>query len=194
MLTASMAARTILSFVFVFAGVSKLAAPSGQILGAIRLYGVTNRYAAYGIRFLLPILEMAIAAALILGDNLFATSMITVLLLCVFTLVTAQAVQRGHTFHCSCFGSSRRRPFGYGLVLRNFGLLALASCVGAASAGAPVLTSRVAFQYEPWAVTFPAHLLPYLGLLMLFACSLLLLEHGGGVLQPTRRIMTGVMP
>jgi putative oxidoreductase len=74
----------------------------------------------------LPWVELVAALSLVLAVRPRAGSVVTTVLLAVFTLGVIQAVARGLDFECGCFGTSDASRVGLGKILQNLGMLALA--------------------------------------------------------------------
>ena len=96
-------ARLVLAGVFAVAGAAKLADPAGSVR-AVRAYRVLPEWAAQGVGYGLPALEIVVAVLLLLG---LATRLVACLaagLLLLFLAGVASAAARGLSIDCGCFG------------------------------------------------------------------------------------------
>ena len=116
------ALRLMVAGVFGVAGVAKLRDPSATRV-AVGAAGVP-RWARAGVARVLPLLELAVAAALLASSGRPA-AFAAVALITVLNIGVGIAVLRGTTDTCGCFGRTGAR-FGAMTVVRN-GTLALAS-------------------------------------------------------------------
>jgi peroxiredoxin/uncharacterized membrane protein YphA (DoxX/SURF4 family) len=125
--TAVSIARLLLAAVFVTAGVAKLADLPGS-RRAIRGFGVPER-AAVAVGVLLPLLELAIAIALVPAATERLGSVGALALLLVFMAAIARSMARGEQPDCHCFGQLHSSPAGGATLVRNAGLAGLAGFV-----------------------------------------------------------------
>ncbi len=125
-------ATTVLVVVFVISGLAKLRSHHATAIAA-RALGVPDRFAG-AVSRILPIVELAIAAALVAGlaaasvRRLAATG--AVALLSVFSIAMARTLRRGQAPVCNCFGSLGARPIDNDSLVRNGALVALGLVVG----------------------------------------------------------------
>jgi uncharacterized membrane protein YphA (DoxX/SURF4 family) len=122
------AARVVLAVTFVASAIAK--ARSWRTLpDAMRAFGFPpplDRVVAYG----LPVVELAVAVALVVAWSSAWPAWAAVALLGLFTVFVVRAAVR-HT-PCPCFGASNTVPAGPMTVLRNGALLAVAVLATAA--------------------------------------------------------------
>lgn len=121
-------ARLVLAGVWAWAGWAKLADPN-TFLRAIRAYDATPEWLSKAIAFGLPVLELSLAAWLLVGIATRAAAALSGALLVVFLVGTIQAAARGLRLDCGCFGGGgiTTGPTSYTLdILRDVGLLLLA--------------------------------------------------------------------
>ncbi|MBS1676796.1 MAG: hypothetical protein JST08_05360 [Actinobacteria bacterium] len=125
-------ARILLAAVFAVAGASKLQrrAETEDTLGA---FGVPARARAGG-ALSLPMVELAIATALVPVPSARWAALVALLLLVAFSLAVARVLLRGEQVDCNCFGALRSAPVGPWTLVRN---VALAAVAGAIVVGGP---------------------------------------------------------
>lgn len=116
------------------AGVAKLADRKGAEQAA-RDFGL-GRFAP-GVAVMLPLVELALAAALVPASSARIAAVGAVLLLAAFTVAIATALARGRRPDCHCFGRLHSSASGPTTLLRNAGLAAVAVVVAGRPA-APV--------------------------------------------------------
>jgi hypothetical protein len=75
------------------------------------------------VAWLLPLLELAVAAALLAGWMLPAAGSIAALLLLTFIAAIVINLRRGRRIACNCHGSSQQTPLSWGLVAHDALLL-----------------------------------------------------------------------
>ena len=75
----------------------------------------------------LPWIELTAAMALVLGVRPRAGAWVSGVLLAVFTVGVALAMARGLDFECGCFGKASSTRVGWGKLVENLGMLALAA-------------------------------------------------------------------
>ena len=122
------AAALVLGAVFAWAGTAKLARRQATAASFAALRVPAPRSMAV----VVPLAELALAAALLAAPALGAWG--AVVLLLAFTAVLARAVVRGVDAPCACFGSARPEPVSTTEIVRNGGLIALAVIATGASA------------------------------------------------------------
>ncbi len=123
--TALLAARLLLVLVFATAGVAKLADRAGT-RQAIIDFGVPASLAA-PVGILLPLTELAVAAALIPSATALWGALGALALLIMFMAGISFNLARGHKPECNCFGQLRSAPVGWETVARN-GVFAVVAC------------------------------------------------------------------
>jgi uncharacterized membrane protein YphA (DoxX/SURF4 family)/peroxiredoxin len=136
--TLVLALRLLLAGVFAVAGVAKLLDPEGS-RRALRDFGLSPRLSRPG-GVLLPLAELAIAAALVFPDSARWGAIAAGGLLCVFVVAIANALRQGRAPDCHCFGQVHSEPAGRGTLARNAILIAVAGAVAAAGPGPGVHT------------------------------------------------------
>jgi len=119
-----LAARLLLTGVFLVAGIAKLADRAGS-QKAVRDFGVPQSLAApFG--NLLPIAEIAVAIALIPVATAWWGALGALGLLSAFVAGIAYNMARGRAPECHCFGQLHSSPAGWRTLVRNLGLAAVA--------------------------------------------------------------------
>ena len=130
---AVLADRLVLAGVFLLAGATKFIDPSGfrKTLSDFGIAPVLARPAMV----LLPLLELAVAAALIPVGFVWYGAWGALALLSVFCLAAAVAMLRGRRPKCHCFGQLHSTPLGWSTWIRN---AALAACAALLIARGPL--------------------------------------------------------
>jgi uncharacterized membrane protein YphA (DoxX/SURF4 family) len=123
------AARLLLGGVFVVAGVLKLPDPAAAVR-AVRAYQLLPESLVGPVAFGLPVIEIAVGLALLLGVFVRTASIASAVLLAVFIGAVGSAWARGLQIDCGCFGNGGQVVAGetsYPLeVVRDVGLLLVA--------------------------------------------------------------------
>jgi uncharacterized membrane protein YphA (DoxX/SURF4 family) len=109
--------RAALALVFIAAGVGKLLDPAGSRT-ALRGFGVPARWSGAAVR-LLPVAELAVAAALLTQPLARVAAAAALLLLAAFIAGVANALRQGRAPDCHCFGQLHSAPAGRGTIVRN---------------------------------------------------------------------------
>jgi methylamine dehydrogenase accessory protein MauD len=117
-------ARFLVALAFAIAGVAKLLDLAGS-RRALEEFGLPRRM-ALPLGTLLPIAEIAVAAALIPAASAKWGAIAAVSLLFVLTAGIAGTLISGRRPDCHCFGQLYSAPIGWGTLLRNGTLMALA--------------------------------------------------------------------
>ena len=130
--------QLLLAVVFAVAAVAKLADRSGT-RRAIEAFGVPPRLAPAGAT-LLPIAELAIAAALVPAATARWSALAAVTLLVIFCVAIARTLRAGSAPDCNCFGGLTQTEVGRGTLIRNLLLGGIAAFV--ALSGQPVSAFR----------------------------------------------------
>lgn len=117
--------RAGLAGLFVYAGITKLLDVHGFALD-IANYRAMPAALVPLMAAALPGVEIVCGASLLLSKTLRAAAWLTATLLGVFTLAVAQALARGISIECGCFGTARA-PVTEATLLRD---LALLGCAG----------------------------------------------------------------
>jgi protein-disulfide isomerase len=124
---AGLAVRLVLAGVWAWAALSKVSDPR-RFLQAVRAYDATPEWLSKAIGYGLPILELSLAALLLIGLITRYAAALSAVLFLVFIIGIAQASIRGIKIECGCFGGGgQSNSTAYALdILRDVGLLALA--------------------------------------------------------------------
>jgi hypothetical protein len=101
--------RLVLGGVFLWAGWEKLADPRGFVQ-AVRAYDVTPEWLSKAIGYGLPVLEVCLAALLIVGVITRIAAAVSAALMLVFLIGIVQAAIRGLKLECGCFGGGGSHP------------------------------------------------------------------------------------
>ncbi len=120
-------ARLLLAAVFVVAGLAKLTDREGS-RRAITDFGMPASLAA-SIGILLPLAELAVAAALIPTATAFWGAVGALALLLLFVAGIGANLSRGRRPDCHCFGQLHSAPAGWSTLARNGVLAAVAALV-----------------------------------------------------------------
>ena len=160
---AVLVSRLLLATIFIASGLSKLTDQQGARQG-LREFGVPAVLTpAFGLA--LPILELAVGAALLLEPLAWWSAIAAAVLLAMFTAAIARNLVLGRRTDCHCFGQLAAGPIGRATLVRNGVFLAVAGLVIAGFPGRPnaepLAIARDIAATEPIAVT--------LGLLVLLA-------------------------
>lgn len=136
MLVAVSLSQLVLAAVFAVAGVAKLADLPGTRRAA-ESFGIPPRLSP-AVAILLPLAELAIAAALLPAATARWGALAAIVLLLAFSVATARVLRNGTTVDCNCFGGLAQTEVGRGTLVRNsvLGLLAAFAAVDVESVGA----------------------------------------------------------
>ena len=176
LLIAALVARLVLVPVFALAGLAKLAdidKTREMLAGFGFRRGLLNFMAVA-----LPLVELAVAAALIAPPTAFAGALTASALLAVFSGVIAFNLSQGRHPACNCFGQIGSAPIGPLTLVRNGALTGLALLVVAAGPGAAA-TWRLdqLFGVTPLAALVGTGAVVSLLLLLLIAAAQLMILH-----------------
>ena len=133
MTTAVLAIRLLLAAVFAVAGIAKLRDLEGS-RGAMKDFGVPAKLAGPA-GVLLPLAEIAVAIALVPTVTARWAAVVALLLLLAFIWGIANALRRGESPDCHCFGQLHSAPAGPSTLARNAALALLAAVVVVEGAG-----------------------------------------------------------
>lgn len=117
MLLITVLLRIALSVIFVVAGVTKLIDPRGT-RDAVKNFGAPVPLVP-ALAIALPIVELLIAAGLLVASTTSASSLAALLVLILFIVAIGVNLARGHTHDCHCFGQLYSRPLGWPTLARN---------------------------------------------------------------------------
>lgn len=151
-----------LALIFLASAVPKLRHPKGFILAVLEYRvlppGLSRLYAR-----LLPPLELLLALLLLSGTAVRSAAIVLSLLLLSFMAAISINLARGRNLDCYCFGKTRRRSIGWGLLLEDCALL------GAAIVLAVITSAWIA--PEPWSVFRFADLMQAGSYVLLLVCA-----------------------
>ena len=130
----STVARVGLAAVLIASGWLKLVDPDASVR-AVRAYRLLPETLARGVGFGLPVLELALAALLLLGLGTRLAAAVFAALLVVFIIGVASVWARGLSIDCGCFGGGGQVAAGQTHylreILRDVGLLVVALALAA---------------------------------------------------------------
>lgn len=128
--------RGFLALLFVTAAVSKLTSLE-EFYGVVRNFRLLPDWASKGAAFALPVVELAVAAGLLITPLVMPAAWAAAALLAVFGLAIAINVLRGRTqIDCGCFRNGMKQHISWALVGRNIVLTGLALGILALQPGA----------------------------------------------------------
>jgi uncharacterized membrane protein YphA (DoxX/SURF4 family) len=96
-------ARLVLGGVWIFAGALKLPDPAGSVR-AVRAYDLLPESVVPTVGHVLPVVEVVLGAALVLGLLTRAAAVVSAVLLLAFIAGIASVWARGISIECGCFG------------------------------------------------------------------------------------------
>lgn len=134
------AVRIAVGGILLVAGVSK-AGDRERFLEALDAFGIVPKMLRVPASFVIPTVEIAIGALLLVGLVYRAAAAAAMVMIAVFTAGVLVSMARGDDSECACFGALSRSPMGPATLLRNAVLLASAALVHFAGPGAPALTT-----------------------------------------------------
>lgn len=120
-------ARLVLFAVFAVAGVAKLLDPDGT-RRSLADFHFPQRLVR-PVAWLLPVVEIAAAAGLLITPAARSAAVLVLLLLAAFALALGRALARGERPACHCFGQVHAEPISRMTLARNAGLAGLAVLV-----------------------------------------------------------------
>jgi peroxiredoxin len=178
--------------VFAIAAVGKLADPAGSRQAA-RDFGASERLAAIAGR-LLPLVELAVAAALLPAATSRPAALAALALLGLFAVQIVRALSRGVKPECHCFGKLHSSPASWSIVIRECLLGGLAGFVLVAGSSRPGASAPRWLSRLSDAEMIAAALAVTEGalLLLLGAFSLRLLRRYGQVLMRLEELESGI--
>lgn len=131
-------ARFLLAGVFVVSGVGKALDPRST-RSAFREFGIPA-VASTPLTFVVPLLELVLAASLILATTAYEGSIGAVVLLCMFSAGIGLNLLNGRTPDCHCFGQIHSAPIGLRTLARNAVLAGLGVLIILEHGGSPLPT------------------------------------------------------
>lgn len=173
-LALSFVSRLILGIVFLRSARGKIADIASFARG-LSAYQLLPTWAIASLAWLLPLLELLLALAFLVGWMLPIISLAAVLLLITFIVAIIINLRRGRTISCNCHGSSAQTPISWGLVTRNILLVMLALLVIYIAPFHMSLSTLVAHWRTELTLLFSSSALP-MGILIIcfITCSQLL--------------------
>jgi methylamine dehydrogenase accessory protein MauD len=136
--TLVLALRVVLVVVFATAGIAKLRDREGSIQ-ALKGFGVGGTTGRIG-GTVLPLVELAVAVALVFASTATAGAIGAMVLLLAFVAAISRALLQGTAPDCHCFGQIHSAPAGPSTLARNALLAAMAVVVLAAGGGPAIDT------------------------------------------------------
>lgn len=116
---ALLAIRVFLALVFATAALSKLG-HAEEFYGVVRNFRILPDGGSRVTALLLPVVEIAVAAGLLIGATAVPAALAAAALLAVFGAAIAVNVLRGRTWiDCGCFRNGLKQQIGWALVARN---------------------------------------------------------------------------
>ena len=178
--------RIFLAVVFGLAAVGKFLDPEGS-KKAVAGFGVPSAIAP-AIAFLLPIIELAIALALLFVSVSWFGSLMAVILLGAFILGMISQMAKGNAPDCHCFGAIHSEPVGPSSIVRNVVFAAAAAVLVLAGAdGQGLAFAEMSFDL---AVLFASSAVAIIGLLVVVVrlrIKVKVLEGAAGILAEVAR-------
>jgi uncharacterized membrane protein YphA (DoxX/SURF4 family) len=126
--------RWVLGVIFVTAGAAKIG-DARSLEQSIAAYGLVPEFLQGPVARSLPVLEICLGAALVLGVLPTLAGWVACLLLVAFASGVGWNLARGRRFDCGC-GTTRDTPISVGLVLRDLALATIAAAVALGPSGA----------------------------------------------------------
>lgn len=111
-------ARMVIAAVFVFAAVPKLIAPR-LFAEAIANYHLVPDSMSSIAASVMPVMELVIAVALLIGVKERGAAVASALMLLVFALAMTTTIARGINLDCGCFGAAAEAQVSWLTVARN---------------------------------------------------------------------------
>jgi len=122
---AATACRFVVGEVFLLAGLAKIA-DRNAFEAATARYGLLPTRFVRPVARWMPILEVAAGGALLIGAGVVYASAALAGALVAFTAVVGVSLLRGESFDCGCRAAGAPRKIGWGVVIRNLVLIAMA--------------------------------------------------------------------
>ena len=115
----------VLGFVLIVASIDKIADPNAFAV-SIGYYRIFNTTIVLLIATILPWVELLCGMSLIFGVAIRGGSLISLLMLVVFTAAVISGIARGLDISCGCFTNDPKMDkIGWAKVVENFGLILL---------------------------------------------------------------------
>lgn len=134
---ALLAIRVFLALVFATAALSKLG-HAEEFHGVVRNFRILPDRASRVTALALPVVELAVAAGLLIGATAVPAALAAAALLAVFGAAIAVNVLRGRTWiDCGCFRGGLKQQVGWALVARNAVMAGAALAVAGLAPAAP---------------------------------------------------------
>ncbi|MDO4901319.1 MauE/DoxX family redox-associated membrane protein [Actinomyces sp.] len=118
-------ARILIGMLLVVSAYGKLGQVYQQGVSDVLGYRLVGRRGADLVAFFLPVVEMLLAAALVMGVLIPASDLVAAAFFVLLAGVAASALARGLVTDCGCWGSLARRRVGPVVVARNLVIAAL---------------------------------------------------------------------
>lgn len=125
--TVLLLARLFMALILAVAGISKAIDPAGARKALIG-FGVSSKLAA-PVGWLLPIVEIAVAIALIPLSTAWIGAVAALALMMTFAGAIGVNLLRGRTPECNCFGQLHSTPVSWSMFFRNLVLAAVAALI-----------------------------------------------------------------
>ncbi len=116
-----LAARLIVGTVFIVASIDKISVPDA-FAESIHAYRLVPDAAVNVLALIIPWLELLCGVFLVAGVKLRAGTLLSLVLLVIFTLAIISALVRGLNIDCGCFGREHATPVSWGKVFEDIGL------------------------------------------------------------------------
>jgi thiol-disulfide isomerase/thioredoxin/uncharacterized membrane protein YphA (DoxX/SURF4 family) len=176
LLIAALIARLVLTPVFAVAGFTKLA-DQDKTREMLAGFGAPQAHLRW-MALALPLVELAVAVALIAPPLAYAGALAAAALLLLFTGIIVFNLARGRRPACNCFGQISATPIGPITLIRN-GILTALALLALAAGPADAATWRLdeALAISPMQAVFGAGAALALALLLLIATAQLLILH-----------------
>lgn len=124
----ALVARCVLAAVFLWAAVPKITDPASFAQDVDNYRLLPDAWVGV-VAATLPVVELVLAASLLVGWYARGAALVSAALLAVFVLGMGQAMARGIDLNCGCFGTTLEARVGWDSVLRNVGLILLCTWV-----------------------------------------------------------------
>jgi len=114
--------RILLAFVFIYAGIEKIADPSG-FSDSLDNYRILPLFSVNIFAIILPWIELIAGLFLLFGIKVKENSLIISFCLCVFIIAITISLFRGLNIDCGCFGTVNGSKVGVYKLIEDFVLL-----------------------------------------------------------------------